>query len=133
MAWMMHWRVTTIMRIDPFRLSTLRPDFQVGWTQHGHSSIEVPRDCRIICRNGRRTLKGRDWEDTPSQPVNRGNKVIRLLPNRDAYHMTVITCYRTENLQRTLLEIFLCVAFGLMGTWLLMWLGYNMTGFLQGK
>ena len=114
------------------RLLGGRSDLRVGWTQHGYSTIEVPRDCKIVCRDGKRTVKGVDWEDSFYRPAKEGNKVIRLLPDRDAYHLTVISCYRTET-TRLVIETLLCVGFGILGTWFLIWAGYNMTGALQNR
>jgi hypothetical protein len=114
-------------------LTRIRPESRVGWTQHGYSTIEVPRDCRVICRDGQRTVKGMDWEDSFYRPAQEGNKIVRLLPDRDAYHLTVISCYRTESPQKVLLELLACAAFGLFGTWLMVWMGYNLTGVLQSR
>ena len=114
-------------------VKTIRPHLQTRWTQHGHSSIEVPEDCKTICRDGKQTVKGADWVDTVYQPANKGNKVVRLLPDRDAYHMAIITCYRAESMRRNLLESLLCASFGLLGVWFLIWLGYNLTGVIERR
>jgi len=114
-------------------LTSIRPESRVGWTQHGYSTIEVSRDCRVICKDGQRTVKGMDWEESFHPPAQEGNKVVRLLPDRDAYHLSVISCYRTESPQKVLLELLACVAFGLFGTWLMVWMGYNFTGMLQNR
>lgn len=70
-------------------------------TLHGYDTIEVPFDCNDIRRDGVKTQKGKDWEDTDLQPESYSpphgpiqvNKIVRLTAPSD-WHLTRITVHR---------------------------------------
>jgi hypothetical protein len=63
-------------------------------TRHSYDTIEVPGDCNDIRRDGQKTEKGKDWEDTGLGPETPGNKIVRLLGPSN-WHLTHISVHKS--------------------------------------